>query len=224
MTSPLPPWDDIPDHDFLPEGNYTLTFESMEKSETSGNGKLSQGCLMYKAQFRVEEPEEYAGRLLYDQFVIGTDDDQGALDPATWKASIGAKLLKKFFRSTGQPVTGSVDEIVEQITEQRVMAHVTTRTWNESVFNNIKKYLLLGQVAPGIGGNGGVLTSAAPPPSAPPPPAATAKKSGGKKKKPAAKKAAAGPSLPCNFCEPAKLVLVSEMTSHLEQHAHEDEE
>ena len=113
------PWDSIALGTVLPDGMYNVYVESFEES-FSKTGKL-----MYRSRYRVEEPDQFANMVLFDNYVIGTEDDLTGEDPDTWKGSFGAKKMKQIRNATG--ITAEdVDEFIEEIVQQKLTVAVTT--------------------------------------------------------------------------------------------------
>jgi hypothetical protein len=111
-------WDSIPDSTLLPDDLYMIEVDSLTE-ETS-----KKGYLMYRGTLRVVEPVAFAGTPLYEYFSIGTADDPTGSEASTWKNSIGAKRLKRLFKSTLIPLTNDVDQMIEQVVGQRFVGAV----------------------------------------------------------------------------------------------------
>lgn len=75
----------IPRNPVLAAGNWTLECEDMEATKTQA------GKLMLKGTLRTVAP--VPGLPHFENFVIGTDNDLDAHDPATWTASFAASRL-----------------------------------------------------------------------------------------------------------------------------------
>jgi hypothetical protein len=84
-----------------------------------------KGGLMYKAELRVTEPKTFAGSPLYENFSVGTEDDPEAEDPETWKASIGARILKRMFHAAGVEATTNIDAMIAAAEGQSVICLVS---------------------------------------------------------------------------------------------------
>jgi hypothetical protein len=96
-------WDDIPDSNIVPEGIYQVEIVDIEEVLTKAQ------AVMYKASFSIVTPEDFAGLYVRDMYVIGTATDPGAEHPDTWKASIGARRMKKMLKDAAVPMDADLD-------------------------------------------------------------------------------------------------------------------
>lgn len=112
------PVESIPDSSVVPDGVYLLTIASFEEKQNR------KGGLMYAGEFRVVEPQAFAGSPLYENFSIGTEEDQEAEDPETWKASVGARILKRVFKAAGVEASDDIDDMIAAAEQQHVTAIV----------------------------------------------------------------------------------------------------
>ena len=99
------PWDDIPDSNMFPTGFYHVEGIKLEETVSSPN---SGGKLMFAAEVRIVEhgtTSAYTGMHIFNNFVIGSDEDPEAQVPGTW--------AKGFGRSYKQMIAAA------QIAEQR---------------------------------------------------------------------------------------------------------
>jgi hypothetical protein len=147
------PRQDIPKTALI-DDNTMISFivESFEKVETQGGegSKLPAGCLMFKTSMRVTEPAKDVDMLVYDNFVIGTEDDPTAELPETWTASraFGARRLMEFLDAIGVQSDDS-DEWEQEAVEQQGQALVIQQTPDKGPRkgqpqNRISKYYPLG--------------------------------------------------------------------------------
>jgi len=129
--------DEVPDLGALvPGGTYVVTIEDIEKGVSSGSGNKPQK-LMYSMTVRITEPEAYIDNPLYDNFVIGSDEDPYAQSEETWKASMGARRFKQLVKASQVPLDGvdsgmapedQTDQIIELVREQPVVVSVDVET------------------------------------------------------------------------------------------------
>jgi hypothetical protein len=192
-------WDEIPDSTLLPQDLYTFEVDDLTE-ETSKKGKL-----MYRAVFRVTDGN-YTGTPLYDYFSIGSDEDPTASEPSTWTNSIGARRMKRLFKATQIPMTSDIDEMVENVKQQRFVASVAQEMddgLRDPKYKGVKRNRIDGMFPLGTriaGGNGPAVAPPAPAPAparaaAPPKPAPAA---GARAAKPAAI-----PTVTCPYCKAA---------------------
>src|SRR6266404_3874421 len=104
--------DEVPDSDVVPDGGYLASIANLEVSQTGNNAK-TPGAKMFKAMYSIKEPKEYKGVPLFDNFVIGNEDDPDATKTSTWKASRGAKALKKLLTAAQVPLEGEEEDICD---------------------------------------------------------------------------------------------------------------
>lgn len=109
----------------LPDGAYLVSVDSFME-DVSASGKL-----MYPAQFRVVEPAAYANRVLFERYVVGTDDDANGDDPQTWQKSIAVGRMSRLFRGAGLARNLPVSALGHQVVGQRVLAVVGTQVERE---------------------------------------------------------------------------------------------
>ena len=125
------PWQDIPDSAVVPDGVYHLAVEEIEESQSS---ERTGGKLMYELTVRIVEPRAFVNLPLYNNFVVGSDDDPNADDPETWKASVGAKNLKRFFAATQVEFMDDMAPMCEASRDQEFLALVTRTTQEKGDF------------------------------------------------------------------------------------------
>jgi len=93
--------------------------------------------LMYAASFEVVEPDDYAGVMLREWFLIGTDSDPKGKKEATWKAVEGGPgRLKRLLIRSGTSVTSDDEEWCADAEGNVVCAHVTVEKDNTGVDRN----------------------------------------------------------------------------------------
>lgn len=199
---------DIPDSTLLPTGMYLMSVDTIEETTTNPDKGIAR--LMYKATFKVVEPEQFAGVPLFEYFVIGNNDDPDARQAATWLNSVGAKRLKRLAKATLVPVTNDADAMVGAITGQRFVASIGQKIddgQRDPKYAGFKRNTVEGMHAVGTQTIGITGSSDAAVDELPIVPATvktsaavqTAPSSGGQAAKPASK-AAASPTVPCPYC------------------------
>lgn len=148
------PHDDIAEGMVLvPDGAYALQIAQVEETETAGGPEaaLPAGCLMYRAQYHISEPDPYVGYPQYDYFVIGTEQDPEAQDPETWKQSIGARQLKRMFKAAQVPMSEDIDDMCATAAGQQLVAVIGQQiTKRGTPMNQINGYYALGEREIGV--------------------------------------------------------------------------
>ena len=119
-------WDDVPDvGQLLPKGIYVLSIADIEERSTNINPETGiGGKLMYSPEFRVVEPADFADSPLYDNFVIGTDDDPEAGMEETWQKSFGSRRFKQLIKMANVPADSDIDNVIASLRDQQVVADV----------------------------------------------------------------------------------------------------
>ena len=86
------PWSDIPDSGLLSPGMYQMRVVTLEDTVSSTNKR------MFVLSASVDEPAEHSGMMIFENFVVGTEDDPKAQQSSTWKdqKNVGAKRFKQF--------------------------------------------------------------------------------------------------------------------------------
>lgn len=182
---------EIPDTAILADGAYIFAIESIE--ETASQSQK----LMYKATLRVAEGPSGVGLPIFENFVIGNDNDPNADDPQTWAGSVAARRMKQLFTKTGVEVGDDLDEVIVAATGQLVGAIVGQEVddgskdpkYKGTVRNRIQAFFTPGEREIGATDNG---KPAAPkrPAAAAPAPARTATAPAARPTAPAARPAA----------------------------------
>lgn len=117
----------IPELGLLPKAIVQFAIEELEET-TTGTGKYN-----IKALLRAEEPTALAGMPLYMNFVIGTNDDPEASEPATWQQSFGSRNLNTMSLKAGVRFAGrSVSEALSELKGQKVLGNVTVQKQPET--------------------------------------------------------------------------------------------
>lgn len=95
------PWGDVPDTNVLPNCIVSATLETLAKGETKANERSSGGKLKYNLTARITAPKALKGMNVFENYVIGTDDDPDAEENDTLIQSIGLKRMKRMFKAAG---------------------------------------------------------------------------------------------------------------------------
>jgi hypothetical protein len=226
------PFDEIPDSGVLLDGVYHVAGEELIADQSSTGKK------MYSGRMVVMLPEDYKGMYVFENFVIGADDDPMATQLSTWKKSIGARRFKGMMKAAGIP-SGN-DEAAMCAGFQGVQFMIVVSQYTEkggdydgTIRNRIGGFYRVGErVAEVTGkqaGAGGAVVSPTPvmptaapvtpspaPASAPQPVAAAPPVTGAPTAPAAATPEAAAPTaseLPCGICN--KKVPVAEFQAHI---------
>ena len=136
------PLDDIPDSSLVPDGAYTVKVALVTESQTREKGKL-----MYSSTLRIEGGA-YDNMPLFDNFVIGTDDDPDGNEVDTWKR-FGAVRFKQFCKATGIQMVSSRNALFDALSGQRLVVTVETKDGDRGPQNRIARYLAVGEAETG---------------------------------------------------------------------------
>lgn len=173
------PFDEIPDSGVLLDGTYHVAGEELT-ADFSSTGKK-----MYSARMVVAAPDDYQGMYMFENFVIGTDDDPQATQLSTWKKSIGARRLKGMLKAAGIPSSNDEAAICAGFKGVQFMIVVSQYTekggdYDGTIRNRIGGFYRVGERAPevtgkptGARGATPMPTPAAVTPTAPAPPTPT---------------------------------------------------
>lgn len=164
-------WDAVPETTQLPQGMYRLEIEALDEAESS-NGKV-----MFKVTFRVVEGT-HEGAPLYDNYVIGSDDDPQAERQETRDKAIGMRTMKRLFKAAGVPLMPRLSECIKAAIGQHFVGVVDLvkqpartapdgRTFAEREVNRIVRMFPLDQT-PAAPAAPAVTTQAAPAPRSTP--------------------------------------------------------
>lgn len=154
---------EAPDNNVVPEGLYLVkTIKVTEKH--AKNGKL-----MFGLQAQILEPKALKGQMIFENFVLGTDDDPEAEQPATFKNSRGARDYKKFLKKAGVTIdkTDDKDDIANKAAGQELLVSVRQEEQQDGLYkgqvqNHITAYYEPGEKTPVITGEAPAETKAAP--------------------------------------------------------------
>jgi hypothetical protein len=167
------PWDDIELGDYLPNCIARVEWEELEVTTTSTDK------MMFKATFTVVEPEEYANRKHFENFVVGTDENPGGFNTKTF----GAKALNRARIAAQVKPVPSPDELCDYIMAERPQLLLqfrepTEARKDEGYYNNtISNYFAIGDRDVGLTADRKAVSKTKPAPkppvkkSAPKPPA-----------------------------------------------------
>lgn len=143
------PFDEIPDSGVLLDGTYQVTIEEIE-NEPSSTGKK-----MYSARMVVDEPTDFLGQYVFENFVIGNDADPTASKLSTWKSSIGSKRWKQLCKAAGIPAETDEAKLLASAIGAKLMISVTMFTEKKgdyagTVRNRIGAFHRVGERKPEI--------------------------------------------------------------------------
>lgn len=163
-------WDKIQEDNILPTGTYHVSV--MLEDGMSGTGKR-----MPKARFDVKEPADYMGMALFENYVVGTDENPNNVNAGT----IGARGLKKMLKAAQVPQGNSMAQLCASVAGSELLIVVNQYTEKDGAYagtlrNRVANYHRLGErevkVAPAIGSPPGMGAAPAMPAAPTPPPAA----------------------------------------------------
>lgn len=143
----------------LEDGFYLTQIERVEEKANEADGRY-----YIQAGFRVVEPAERAGMIRNEKFWIGTLEDPGAQQAATWIDSISAKKLKGLCTKVGVGFDDQDSEVVfGNLLGQNVMIEIETTMSKAKVdpgtgqvlkeakkYSNIRRYHAPGERTPVI--------------------------------------------------------------------------
>jgi hypothetical protein len=212
------PLGDIPDVQLVPDGIYEAEIESFEETVSSTEK------LMFKVTHRVIGPSS-SGAVVFNNIVVGTDDDKMADDPETWKR-MGGTRLRRFFKALGFDVSGAYDsdELGQAAIGQHALISVGRHKSDRGgEFNDVTGYFALGEREVGVTGPSDNHKPAAParvtrpaPAAARPRPAAVTKPSPAARPGPRPSAPKAGAHMLCTYCNTQ--VPRAEYPAHVEGH------
>lgn len=166
------PWEEIPDSNIVPDGVYSCQGALLEETRSQA------GKLMYKSQMTVQEPIDYKGITFFEYFVIGSDEDLEALQPITWKTSIGARRMKSLFKAAQLPQVQDIDQLVASFAGSIFLSLVTMQIEKEGDYkgtprNRLNAFYKVGERSVGLeqGSKGPAAAAAGAVPAAPVAPA-----------------------------------------------------
>jgi len=139
------PWDDIPDMDVVPSGDYYVRGEVLE------DGESSTGKRMFSAQMIVEEPQLYAGMSLFENFVTGTDEDPKGIVPGAF----GTRRLKKMLKAAQVAQSNNTQQLCQNFKGTLFGVSVAEYTEESGEYagmqrNRITAYWKRGEREPGV--------------------------------------------------------------------------
>lgn len=232
------PWDDIPDDNVLPEGTLHMRIDSLEDG-MSGTGKR-----MFRAQFSVVAPIEFAGQKHFENFVTGSEENPTAILPGT----VGSRMLKKCLSAAQVPANNDIVALCNAATGAELLMNMVIFEEPDGQYkgqkrNRVSGWLRLGDREVGLAPKQGAPGQGVAPPtaSAPSPPTAPVQPQAAPAapQQPAAPAAPAapapapaqpveapptqvpptpqnGPMLKCTICQAD--VPVAEFGAHMQQH------
>ena len=178
------PWDSIFEGNVFPSGIFMFEIEEIIHDNYSSTGKL-----MPKSRFRCVEPDALKGGTLFDQYVVGTEENPDEVN----NGSFGAKALKAIFVASQTPKGTSLIELSKNCIGNRLLIQFGEPTEDDyGLKSKVVTYHKVGErevgmnKLSGIGGAKVMVKSSAKLPSSVP-------ATGGAKKKSA--------TLPCAVCK-----------------------
>jgi len=115
------PFDEIPDSGVLPD--CTVLTEGQEiRNEVTSTGKK-----MYVMQASVAEGD-HTGQFIFENFVIGTDDDPMATELDTWKKSVGARRFKGLLKAANIPSESNEAKLLASFQGTKFLTQVSQYT------------------------------------------------------------------------------------------------
>ena len=173
------PWDDIPDSNVFPTGNYHVTGVKLEEVLSSG-GKLMYNCDVQIMEHPATAP--FTNMHFFENFVIGSDEDLLAEVAGTWVQSVGARRMKQMLGKAQIAEKADMDKITAGFTGcqfviglQEYKEPAKTRDGQDNPYagqprNKSTGFYKIGEKEPKIDAKPGVAPAAAPvaAPMAPP--------------------------------------------------------
>lgn len=154
-------WDSVKETSTrLDEGVYLVQSISAEEVLTKPSETSEGGKLMYVHMMQVMEPHEFVGQLQRDNWTIGSEADRNADDPETWKASIGAKQMKRCLSAAHVPLTREIDACLATLVGQQFLIsikHTVDKKNTQFTNANISNYWAVGARAIGLAASNGAL-------------------------------------------------------------------
>lgn len=116
-----------PDSNVVPEGLYLVKVVKMVEKHSKA------GKLMLCPQYQIIEPKACKGQMIFENFVLGTDEDPEAESPASFKTSPAARNLKALLKKSNTAISESDDkeDVCNKIAGQEVMLSVTQHEQQE---------------------------------------------------------------------------------------------
>lgn len=138
----------------VPDGAYNIKIKKLEITETKEAHKR-----MWVVTHETTAPKEWAGRLLRDFFVLGTDDDPDGRSKAARNSRSAVKLRRMLLKGNVE-LAGDDEDICAAATGAELMAVVTEREsksagYEGNLENNIgdNGYYSLGEKDPEVTGD-----------------------------------------------------------------------
>jgi len=127
-----------------------LEITSIERSKTK-----EKGLRMYVMDYKIVEPKKYAGFMLRDWIVVGTETDPLAKEKGTWTegSEKGPGKLKRVLLRSGTPLSEDDEEWMEAAAGNQFIASVSAKLDDEDNIRNRpgKAYRPSDEDAPEIG-------------------------------------------------------------------------
>jgi len=119
-------WDDVPDSDLLPDGNYELLITKAEGGWTRTN-KLAA-----ELTYQVGAGELDGSRMRPETFTLGSESDPQGQMPETKKALFGWMNLKRLCNATGIRFEQSLRTTLKQLEGARFVGTVKIQTQGDT--------------------------------------------------------------------------------------------
>ena len=134
-------WDGVADSEVLNKGVYQARFASWKEKETS------TGKVMVAVRWVVEQPEMYANKAVFENFVIG-GEDAGSIDPS----SFGMRELKKSAKMLRVQLDPDLETTLNKMLEVSCVLQVEQETYQDRLQNKITGRYALGDREPSVSG------------------------------------------------------------------------
>lgn len=157
-------WDNIHEDDILPDGHYLMRVDSIEDGQSRTGKKMPRG------RFVVEQPGELANSSLFEQYVMGTDENPMGIV----QGAMGTRNFKKLVSACQVPKMTSIAQILAAVAGAKCVMHVVQYEEKDGEYkgtlrNRIAGYYKLGEREIGlIAGKKPAGATAAAPVAAPP--------------------------------------------------------
>lgn len=153
-------WEGTPDEGTVPDGNYNLHIERMEDEMSSGEGFKADGTpkvakRMISASFQVDEPANFAGMFINENFVVGTDESPTKVVPG----SLGTRRFKALMKACAIPAAQNIKQLIDNAvgTKAKFAATVVEKEEQSGEYkgtkrNNVTSFKKLGEMQPQVKG------------------------------------------------------------------------